>query len=295
MRSLARFVALAALASAVSAHGQDQLPPGIWTNVEDVYFANEEGRERQAEVMFEVAEDGRWRAINTFGEPQGDWQTGQIAGLSRRDGGSGWQIFDSELRKARRFSCWMSVRKFAGKPDGSADWTFMRGLDSFDQGGRVTLRGNGEAPDITFRLRNVTWAAGSRNRPSLVAAGETWRGLYEAGDWEAVRALYADDAVLMTQWQEKIEGADNIVAFLQRLTNMGAKVGFRFEPEEARVDNDLGFVTARYRMDIAFPGSDPAVVTGRSLLIYKRIGGEWRLWRDMDNLAPDVTPENFAP
>lgn len=344
----ARILAAATLLTAAPALAQTPLPPGIWTNTEDVYFAEEEGRERSSEVMLEVAEDGRWRAIDAFGEAQGEWSDAPIAGLARRDGGSGWQVSGSEIRKARRFSCWVSVRKFAGKPDGSADWSFTRGLASFDQGGRVFVPGNGEAPDVTFRLRNVTWPAGSRNRPSLVlyvhkddpvraesyswaspdadliginlrwvqgscglaetgasagtdagldpslvAAGETWLSHYEAGDWEGLRALYTDDAVLMTQGQEKIEGADNIVAFLQRLANMGASVTFQFKPEEALVENELGFVTALYRMDIAFPGRDPAVVTGRSLLIYKRVDGQWKLWRDIDNLAPDVTPESF--
>ena len=57
------FVALCALLAAPLS-AQDQLPPGIWTNTEDVYFAEEEGREAHAEVAFEVAEDGRWRAID---------------------------------------------------------------------------------------------------------------------------------------------------------------------------------------------------------------------------------------
>ncbi|MHA7819796.1 MAG: YybH family protein [Erythrobacter sp.] len=345
----AQILTAATLLTAAPALGQTELPLGIWTNTEDVYFAEEEGRERSDEVMLEVAEDGRWRAIDAFGEAQGEWSDAPIAGLARRDGGSGWQVSGSELRKARRFSCWVSVRKFAGNEDGSADWSFVRGLDSFDQGGRVFVPGDSEAPDVTFRLRNVTWAAGSRNRPSLVLyvhkddpvraasyswtspdadlvginlrwvqgscglaeseasadnepsldpslvmAGEMWRSLYEAGDWEALRALYTDDAVLMTQGQEKIEGADNIVAFLQRLSNMGANVTFQFKPEEALVENELGFVTALYRMDIAFPGRDPAVVAGRSLLIYKRVDGAWKLWRDMDNFAPDATPESFV-
>ncbi len=30
------------------------------------------------------------------------------------------------------------------------------------------MPGNGEAPDMTLRMRNVTWARGSRNTPSLV-------------------------------------------------------------------------------------------------------------------------------
>ncbi len=168
MRNFSLSLASAALVMASPAAAQDELPPGIWTNTEDVYFASEEGREAHAEVALEVAEDGRWRTIDAFGEPQSEWSEQPILNVSRRDEGSGWQVFDSELRRAQKFSCWISVRKFAGKPDGSSDWTFTRGLETFDQGGRIFVSGNGEAPDVTFRLRNVTWAKGSRNRPSLV-------------------------------------------------------------------------------------------------------------------------------
>ena len=340
------FVALCALfAAPLSA--QDQLPSGIWTNTEDAYFAEEEGREAHTEVAFEVAQDGRWRTIDAFGLPQGEWSAAPIAGLARRDGGSGWQIFDSELRRARPMRCWVSVRKFAGKPDGSADWNFVSGLDTFDQGGRVLVPGRGEAPDVTFRLRNVTWAAGSRNRPSLVlyvhkddpvraesyswaspdadliginlrwvqgscsltgetpsdsraallaAEGERWRELYHAGNWSALRQLYADDAVLMTQGQSRIDGADAIVAFLQRIPQAGGTARFDFENEDAVVSDsgDTGFVTAKYAMTIAFPGRDPVVVAGRSFLVYKWDGSGWKLWRDIDNLAPDATAADIG-
>lgn len=172
MRNLTLAAALAALPLSAPAIAQDRLPPGIWTNVEDVYFAEEEGREKAENVAFEVAEDGSWRIIDAFGEAQSEWSSDPIDGLTTRetgsDSGSGWQVHGSELRKARNFSCWLSARKFAGKEDGSADWALSRGLTLHDQGGRVRVSGNGEAPDITFRLRNVTWAAGSRNRPSFV-------------------------------------------------------------------------------------------------------------------------------
>jgi len=166
-------LALASLFLTAPAASQDRLPPmelpaGIWTNTEDVYFAEEEGREKHANVMIEVSSDGQWRSINAFGEAQSEWSRDPIPELSRREDGSGWQMGGSEIRQARRFSCWVSTRKFAAKPDGSADWTFTRGLETFDQGGRVVVPGNGEAPDVTFRLRNVTWAKGSRNRPSFV-------------------------------------------------------------------------------------------------------------------------------
>jgi len=132
---------------------------------------------------------------------------------------------------------------------------------------------------------------------SLVAVGERWRQLYEAGDWETLRTLYTDDAVLMSQGQPKIEGADAILAFLQRLSEQGATVTFQFAPEHAVIENGLGFMIAKYRMDVAFAGGETVTVAGRSMLVYKwqdgRDGSGWRIWRDIDNFAPDAVPEDF--
>lgn len=168
MRISSCALAFGAIFVAGPAVAEHSLPPGIWTNTEDAHFAGEEGRAQPEVVMLEVARDGRWRRIDAFAKPLGEWSADAIAGLAGREGGSGWEIAGSELRRARAFSCWVSARKATDKPDGSADWTFSRGLAAFDQGGRVLVEGRGEAPDVTFRLRNVTWASGSRNRPSLV-------------------------------------------------------------------------------------------------------------------------------
>lgn len=167
MKSL-RLIPAALLAVApLPALAQDSLPAGIWTNTEDEYFAEEEEREKPDWIAIEAADDGKWRKIDAFGQSLGAWEEGPIPGLAQR-GENGWQIDGSELRLARPFFCWVSVRKFAGKPAGSEDWTFVRNLPNFDQGGRIRIPGEGIAPDVTIRLRNVTWARGSRNKPSMV-------------------------------------------------------------------------------------------------------------------------------
>ncbi len=144
------------------------------------------------------------------------------------------------------------------------------------------------------------WSAIQQTREAQLAeAGELWRRAYMARDWVALRALYTDDAVLMTQGNEKIEGADAIVTFLQRLPNAGADVTFAFKNEEVVLEgdwgpDDKGFVTAKYRMDILFPGRQPTLVAGRSFLVYKWQDDGWKLWRDIDNLAPDAVPGDFV-
>ncbi|NVE95621.1 hypothetical protein [Altererythrobacter lutimaris] len=171
MKNCIALASLTAFVLAVPAQAETRLEPGIWTNTEDVYFAEEEGRERAEWRAYEISNDRQWRLIDEFGKPvdgiDGQWTVGAIPSLTEREEG-GWQIGASELRKANPFSCWVSVRKYAAKEDGSPDWTFARDLQIFDQGGRILVKGNGDAPDVTFRMRNVTWAKGSRNKPSLV-------------------------------------------------------------------------------------------------------------------------------
>ena len=167
MKKLSHLIAAGAAMLAVPALADDTLPPGIWTNTEDAYFAEEEGRQEADWVGIEVGDDGGWRMIDAFGAALSDWSTAPIPGLSPREEG-GWQLGASELRKARAMSCWVSVKKFAGKPNGDEDWTYANNLKVFDQGGRVAIAGEGLAPDVTVRVRNVTWAKGSPNKPSLV-------------------------------------------------------------------------------------------------------------------------------
>ena len=178
MKSLAVALALPIATSAAA-----QLPPGIWSTVEDVAFAAEEDRKPGEEIFLEVREDGTWRRIDTFGAAQSEWESSAIPGLAAAPTShSGWLLGTSELRRAARFSCWVSARKFASKPDGSPEWTFSK-AETFDQGGRIAFPGMGDAPDMSIRLRNVTWAKGSSNKPALV--------LYVHTDNPARAASYA--------------------------------------------------------------------------------------------------------
>lgn len=140
--------------------------PGIWTNTQDAYLAPAEGRDTPEWVGLEVAEDDRWRRVDAFGTASSGWYNPQIIGLAPSPAG-GWTRQGSELRPARWFTCWVATRKDAAKPGGGEGWTFQSGIRAFDQGGRALVGGGGAAPDVTIRLRHVTWEKGSRNKPAL--------------------------------------------------------------------------------------------------------------------------------
>ena len=145
---------------------------------------------------------------------------------------------------------------------------------------------------LALALALLPSAALARDQKAEIAAqGDLWNAAYGAGDWAALRKLYTDDAWLMTDKAPVAKGADAIIAYLRRFKDQGATVAFRFEPEDIAIEGKLGVLVAKYWMTAQLPGKPAIRTAGRSMLIYKRAGKGWLLWRDMDNTTPDVKPD----
>lgn len=144
--------------------------PGTYTNEEDRYFASERGAAIVPDWMgVEVSAAGQWRGVDAFGKPHGEWQAAAMP-LHLAAGGMTATAANgvaTEMRRGTPFRCRLSLRRFAAKPDGSADWAFQPGLRLHDQGGRAAASDPG-APGVVIRLRQVIWPPPSTNKPSLV-------------------------------------------------------------------------------------------------------------------------------
>lgn len=141
----------------------------ILTNEEQVYFAREAGRPPPPWVGVRVIlrEGARMlQPVDAFGQEVGPAfaDTGPLPFAARGFEQNGQRI---DLRVARPFYCWVSVRRFADRAAGQADWSFDRNLSLHDQGGRVLVAPEG-APPVVIRMRHVVWPPPSTNRPSLV-------------------------------------------------------------------------------------------------------------------------------
>ncbi len=173
----ALFVLPAHVALAKSPRVTDDM---IFTNEEQVYFAKEERRPAPPFIAVKVATNMQDRSymvtgIDPFGKdmplPSDVIRSiGSPKKLSRAKSIS----FDVagqalELRRARPVTCWAAIKKSSQTPEGKDDWFFARDVKLHDQGGRAKVGDEAaNAPPLILRMRNVSWAGGSTNRPSLV-------------------------------------------------------------------------------------------------------------------------------
>jgi hypothetical protein len=152
-------IAIAMLAAAAA------LPPGQYSNEEEVYFAKEAGKAPPPWLAVTV-DAGGWHAVDAFGSPVA---APKALSLTSDPNGLAATLPDGTrtlLRKGRPATCWVAARKNEKKADGSDDYAFTGNLKLHDQGGRARAGGNGAA-EVVIRMRNVVWPSGA-NRPSLV-------------------------------------------------------------------------------------------------------------------------------
>ncbi len=162
-------LALAAMAAPVLASAAT-LPPGTYTNEEEVYFDKEAKRPPAPWIGMTVDAAGQTAFVDLFGKPaQVVKYSAEVP--STTPGRVKLRLADkrvTELRLARTATCWGAALKSTKKPDGSDDWYGARDLKLHDQGGRATFGGaTTGAPAAVLRMRNVVWPSGP-SRPSLV-------------------------------------------------------------------------------------------------------------------------------
>ena len=144
---------------------------GVWTNEEQVSFANEAGKPTPLWTGLSVARSGTgWQAtpvdaLGTSVGPVRALSAAEVQGASVRLVANGDPL---DMRQARPFRCWAAVPRKALKEDGSQDWWGDRAILLHDQGGKAELVTDEAQPQrFTIKMRNVVWPSGP-NQPSLV-------------------------------------------------------------------------------------------------------------------------------
>ncbi len=124
-------------------------------------------------------------------------------------------------------------------------------------------------------------AAAGEPRAHIDDGGAKWVAAFNAGDAAAVAGLYTEDAVVYPPGGGPVDGRSAIQAFWQGAIDSGMKVDDLHAVEvEARGDmaGEIGVLT------LTVPGDAGSTkVSGKYIVIWKRVGDTWQLHRDIWN------------
>jgi uncharacterized protein (TIGR02246 family) len=118
---------------------------------------------------------------------------------------------------------------------------------------------------------------------------QTWLSSYNAGDADAIAALYTDDAVLMPPHAPVARGKAAIREFIAKDSAGAKSAGIRLVPgtETVGVNGDWGWNAGSYTVQDA---SGKTVDSGSYLSVSHKVDGRWLYVRDTYNSDQPLPP-----
>ena len=143
-----------------------------------------------------------------------------------------------------------------------------------------------------FLILLSTTLASSANadfETEIAAEGGKWAKYYEQKNLEGLMTLYVDDAVVALHGQPALFGIDAIRDYFS--TRIGkAESIFELDYELRETHGDIAYIISKYWLKaIDKETGDIYKDAGRSLLVYEKHDGQWKIAADIDQATPDVT------
>ena len=122
----------------------------------------------------------------------------------------------------------------------------------------------------------------------IAAEGGKWAKYYEQADLEGLMTLYVDDAIVALHGQPALFGITAIREYFS--TRIGkAESVFELDYELRETHGNIAYIISKYWLKAT--DNETGVVykdAGRSLLVYKKQDGQWKIAADIDQATPDV-------
>jgi uncharacterized protein (TIGR02246 family) len=117
-------------------------------------------------------------------------------------------------------------------------------------------------------------------RAEIEAVNAQWMEYFNKGDFAGIASLYTDDATAFPPGSSMVKGRDAIGAMWK---SMAAQVS---DPKVTTLDvRPLGPSAAREigTFSLNTKGSTPQEVTGKYVVVWEKVGGDWKLAADIWN------------
>lgn len=123
----------------------------------------------------------------------------------------------------------------------------------------------------------------------IAAEGGKWARYYEQGDLDGLMTLYVDDAIVALHGQPALFGIEAIRAYFAPRIGK-ADSTFELEYELRETHGEIAYIISKYWLKaVDNETGNTYLDAGRSLLVYKKHDGQWKIAADIDQATPDVS------
>lgn len=120
----------------------------------------------------------------------------------------------------------------------------------------------------------------------LMQTSREWSNVAATGNMDAVLSYFDDSAVMISGGQPPVRGKKAIAEYLATTSKIP---GFKmeWEPQEATVSGDLGYLIERTKVTMTGPQGTPVSQQLQALTVWrKQADGSWKNIVDMSTPAP---------
>ena len=154
---------------------------------------------------------------------------------------------------------------------------------------------NPRAPRLRYRVATLftallmSAAALADFANEIAAEGGKWARYYEQGDLDGLMTLYVDDAIVALHGQPALFGIEAIREYFS--TRIGKTDStFELEYELRETHGEIAYIISKYWLKaVDNETGNNYLDAGRSLLVYKKHDGQWKIAADIDQATPDVS------
>jgi uncharacterized protein (TIGR02246 family) len=135
--------------------------------------------------------------------------------------------------------------------------------------------------NLVICLVLIAGSAMAQQKPSIQKINEDWMAAFNKGDAAAVAALYAEDAYVLPAGAEMAKGRRAIETFWKKTVQQLGDAKLKtldlqsLGPGSAREVGTFSFKTK---------GDNPEVVVGKYVVVWRKMGGQWKLITDIWNM-----------
>ena len=143
----------------------------------------------------------------------------------------------------------------------------------------LTLSFNGAAMEIS--------GGTEADRAAFREIQRTWISAYLAGDMETLMTMHDEQTILMPRRQPTLGSIAEIRGFFE--SRLGKyEIDFQDNPQELAINGDWAFLRGEFTLTgTPREGGEVFKDAGRYFVLYrKNAAGEWKIYRDIDNVMP---------